>query len=438
MKCVQYTSQPAQPLQGEVTMPGDKSISHRAVMLGSIAEGETTVHGFLNGEDCQATLGICRQMGVAIDYVADQPLVIQGVGKYGLTASESAFDCGNSGTSMRLLAGLLAGQSFDSILTGDASLQRRPMERISDPLTRMGASIQTQAGKPPLYITGNKTLTGIHYSMPHASAQVKSCLLLAGLYAQGETVIIEPIPTRDHTERLLQAFSCPIKQEQNNLIISGDAVCKATEIWIPGDISSAAFFLVAASIIPGSVLLIRKTGINPGRTGIVHILKKMGADITLINEHHAGAEPVADILVKYAPLTGIDITKDLVPLAIDEFPAICIAAAAASGTTTLHGAAELRVKESDRIAAMVNGLQTMGIKAEAFADGFAIEGGVIQGGTVDSLGDHRIAMAFAIAGQIAQHPVYIQDCANVRTSFPNFIALTNQSGMDIRETLYEK
>jgi len=433
VKSVKYLSQPDHPLQGNISIPGDKSISHRAIMLGAIAEGSTIVTGFLEGEDCLATLQIFKDLGVRMEGPVNGKLIIHGVGKYGLKAPFKALDCGNSGTSMRLLAGLLAAQSFDSILTGDASLQKRPMERISQPLTQMGANIHTQQGKPPLSITGGKVLTGIHYALPHASAQVKSCLLLAGLYAKGETVLTESIPTRDHTERLLQAFSCPVKKQGTRLILAGEGVCKATEIDIPGDISSAAFFMVAATIKPGSSLLIEKIGINPGRTGIIHILRKMGADIQLLHERCLGEEPVADILIKNAPLTGIDIPSEWVSLAIDEFPIICIAAACASGTTTLHGAAELRFKESDRIAAMIEGLQQMGIQAEAFADGFSIEGGVIQGGTVESYGDHRIAMAFAIAGQVAINPIEINDCLNVKTSFPDFMTTARKTGMDISE-----
>lgn len=402
-------------------------------MLGAIAEGKTIVTGFLEGEDCLATLQIFKDLGVRIEGPIKGKLIIHGVGKYGLQASLKALDCGNSGTSMRLLAGLLAAQSFDSILTGDASLQKRPMERISQPLTQMGADIHTQQGKPPLSITGGKVLTGIDYVLPHASAQVKSCLLLAGLYAKGETVLTESIPTRDHTERLLQAFSWPVQKQGTRLILAGEGVGKATEIDIPGDISSAAFFMVAATIKPGSCLFLEKIGINPGRTGIIHILRKMGADIQLLHERWLGAEPVADILIKHAPLIGIDIPSDWVSLAIDEFPIICIAAACASGTTTLHGAAELRFKESDRIAAMIEGLQQMGIQTEAFADGFSIEGGVIQGGTVESYGDHRIAMAFAIAGQVAIKPIAINDCLNVKTSFPDFMITARQTGMDISE-----
>lgn len=402
-------------------------------MLGAIAEGKTIVTGFLEGEDCLATLQIFKDLGVRIEGPVNGKLIIHGVGKYGLQAPLKALDCGNSGTSMRLLAGLLAAQAFDSILTGDASLQKRPMERISQPLTQMGANIRTQQGKPPLSITGGSMLTGIDYVLPHASAQVKSCLLLAGLYAKGETVLTESIPTRDHTERLLQAFSWPIKKQGNRLILAGEGVCKATEIDIPGDISSAAFFMVAATIKPDSCLLLEKIGINPGRTGIIHILRKMGADIQLLHERCLGAEPVADILIKHAPLTGINIPSEWVSLAIDEFPIICIAAACASGTTTLHGAAELRFKESDRIAAMIEGLQQMGIQAEAFADGFSIEGGVIQGGTVDSHGDHRIAMAFAIAGQVSMNAIEINDCLNVKTSFPDFMITARQTGMDISE-----
>jgi len=428
-----FVSNPVKRMSGEISVPGDKSISHRAIIFAAIANGKTTVSGFLDGDDCLATIAAFRAMGVQIDGPVDQQVVIHGVGKHGLQQPAQVIDCGNSGTSIRLLAGLLAAQAFDSELTGDHSLQNRPMARVSKPLMAMGADITTSEGKPPLQIRGGRPLRGIRYDMPVASAQVKSCLLLAGLYAEGETTVIEPGVTRDHTERMLKTFSWPVKINNNEISLNADGECHATDIQVPGDISSAAFFLVAASITPGSELLIRNVGINPTRTGVIQILDKMGADIRLVNERFFGEEPVADLLVQYAPLNGIDIPLELVPLAIDEFPVIFIAAACAHGTTRLRGAQELRSKESDRIAAMVDGLQRMGIKTKACEDGLDIEGGVLQGGVVHSYHDHRIAMAFAIAGAVAQHPVTIKDCINVSTSFPSFVQTANAAGLHIGE-----
>lgn len=433
MKLLHFVSSPVPTLQGDITVPGDKSISHRAIILGAIAKGTTTISGFLEGEDCLATLKAFRAMGVAIEGPVAQRVVIHGVGKYGLKKPADVIDCGNSGTTIRLLAGLLAAQSFDSELTGDKSLQKRPMERVSRPLAQMGAEIRTTEGKPPLFISGGRTLHGINYEMPEASAQVKSCLLLAGLYAEGETKVTEPGFTRDHTERMLTTFSYPIQKSENTVLINSESECLGTDIIVPGDISSAAFFIVAATIIPGSDLIIRNVGINPTRTGIIQILARMGANISLNNKRLCGEELVADLNVKYAPLEGIDIPSDLVPLAIDEFPVIFIAAACAKGQTLLHGARELRCKESDRIGAMVEGLQKLGIEAQAFEDGLYINGGELQGGEVNSFHDHRIAMAFSIAGAVAKNPVTIKDCANVATSFPTFVKTANQVNLAIKE-----
>lgn len=342
-------------------------------------------------------------------------------------------DCGNSGTTIRLMSGLLAGQQFDSELTGDKSLQKRPMERISKPLTLMGAKIITCDGRPPIFIEGDQTLTGITYDMPIASAQVKSAILLAGMQAEGETSVLESSITRDHTERMLTTFSYPIQKMDNAVILQGGGTCIATDIIVPGDISSAAFFMVAASIIPGSDLLIRNVGVNPTRTGVIDILLKMGADIKLLNKRLCGEEPVADIAIKYAPLEGIDIPSALVPLAIDEFPIIFIAAACAKGQTLLHGARELRVKESDRIGVMVDGLTRLGIEVQGFEDGVFINGGELRGGVVHSAHDHRIAMAFSIAGCAAADAVEIQDCKNVQTSFPGFLERAKHLGLHIRD-----
>lgn len=433
MSSLDFISSPVSRLRGKIDVPGDKSISHRAIILGAIAKGTTTIKGFLDGEDCLATLRAFQSMGVKIEGPVDERVVIHGVGKYGLEKPQSVIDCGNSGTSMRLLAGLLAAQSFDSELNGDESLQKRPMARVSRPLVQMGAEILTNEGRPPLHIQGGRSLVGITYQMPEASAQVKSCLLLAGLYAKGETHIIEPGLTRDHTERMLKTFSYPLQKEGNSLIINSENECLATEILVPGDISSASFFIVAATLIPGSEILIKNVGINPARTGIIQILQLMGADISLKNKRLFGEEMVADIAVKHAELKGINIPKELVPLAIDEFPIIFVAAACAKGQTQLHGAKELRCKESDRIGVMVEGLQNLGIEANAFEDGLSINGGKLLGGKVLSHHDHRIAMSFAIAGAVAQAPVTIKNCANVATSFPGFVKTANLIKLAIEE-----
>ncbi|KTD41171.1 3-phosphoshikimate 1-carboxyvinyltransferase [Legionella parisiensis] len=435
MRIHNFISKPVHSIKGQITVPGDKSISHRSIIFGAIAKGTTIINGFLDGDDCMATLKAFQSMGVTIEGPDEQQVVIYGVGKQGLQKPEKIVDCGNSGTSMRLLAGLLTAQSFDSQLTGDESLLKRPMLRVSKPLAQMGADITTVDGKPPITIKGGKKLTGIHYVMPEASAQVKSCILLAGLYAEGETRITEIGVSRDHTELMLKNFSYPVHRSDNTLIINSANECIGTDIYIPGDISSAAFFIVAASIIPGSDILIRNVGINPTRTGIIHILLEMGANITLLEQRQLGEEWVADLRIKYAPLRGINIEASLVPLAIDEFPVIFIAAACAQGKTTLHGASELRFKESDRIAAMVDGLKKLGIHAQALDDGIIIEGGTIHGGTVESKGDHRIAMSFAIAGAVASDPVTIKNCVNVATSFPLFVETAKELQLHIEETI---
>ena len=433
MALFNFLSHPVKSIHGAITVPGDKSISHRSIIFGSIAQGTTVVNGFLEGEDCLATLKAFKNMGVNIERPSSQQLVIHGVGKYGLKRPQSIIDCGNSGTSIRLLAGLLAAQTFDSELAGDESLLKRPMLRISKPLTQMGAQISTNESKPPLKLKGGVILKGITYPMPEASAQVKSCILLAGLYAEGETKIIENGISRNHTELMLKTFSYPMQQEDNIIIVNNKSECKGTEIKVPGDISSAAFFLVAGSIIPGADLIIECVGVNPTRTGIITILQKMGADIELLNPRHYGEEPVADIRVRFAPLKGIVIPKELVPLAIDEFPILFIAAACAKGDTRIQGAEELRHKESDRIGAMIEGLSNLGVKVQSFIDGALITGGIIQGGRVDSRGDHRIAMSFAIAGAVAQNVIHIKNCANVATSFPNFVATGNKLHLHIED-----
>ncbi|MCY1397818.1 3-phosphoshikimate 1-carboxyvinyltransferase [compost metagenome] len=371
-------------------------------------------------------------MGVVIEGPHHGRVTVHGVGLHGLKPPPGPIYLGNSGTSMRLLSGLLAAQPFDTTLTGDASLSKRPMNRVAKPLREMGAVIETgPEGRPPLTIRGGQKLTGMHYDMPMASAQVKSCLLLAGLYAAGETSTTEPAPTRDHTERMLRGFGYPVDVEGATARVESGHKLTATQIEVPADISSAAFFLVAASIAEGSDLVLEHVGINPTRTGVIDILKLMGADITLENQREVGGEPVADLRVRSAKLKGIDIPEDLVPLAIDEFPVLFVAAANAEGRTVLRGAEELRVKESDRIQVMADGLKTLGVKCEPTPDGIIIDGGPYGGGEVWSHGDHRIAMSFSVASLRAGAPIRIHDCANVATSFPTFLGLASQSGIRV-------
>ena len=427
-----FLAKPGSSLAGRIRVPGDKSISHRSIMLGSLAEGTTEVEGFLEGEDALATLQAFRDMGVVIEGPHHGRVTIHGVGLHGLKAPAGPLYMGNSGTSMRLLSGLLAAQPFDTTLTGDASLSKRPMNRVAKPLREMGAVIETgPEGRPPLTIKGGQRLTGMAYNMPMASAQVKSCLLLAGLYAAGSTSVTEPAPTRDHTERMLRGFGYPVSVEGSTASVESGHKLTATRIEVPADISSAAFFLVAASIAEGSELVLEHVGINPTRTGVIDILKLMGGDITLENQREVGGEPVADIRVRAAKLKGIDIPEDLVPLAIDEFPVLFVAAACAEGRTVLRGAEELRVKESDRIQVMADGLIALGVKAEPTPDGIIIEGGSIGGGEVWAHGDHRIAMSFSVASLRATAPIRIHDCANVATSFPNFLALSAEVGINV-------
>ncbi len=429
---IDYVVAPGGSLRGRIRVPGDKSISHRAVMLGSIAEGITEVKGFLEAEDALATLQAFRQMGVVVEGPVEGRLIIHGVGKDGLKAPSAPLDLGNSGTSMRLLCGLLCGQPFDSVLVGDASLSRRPMRRVTEPLKQMGAAIETTPqGTAPIRIFGGRKRHGIYYPMPVASAQVKSALLLAGLYAEGETCVVEPAPTRDHTERMLTGFGYPLRREGNRICLKGGGGLTAVDLDVPADISSAAFFLVGASIAPQSEVLLEHVGINPTRTGVIEILRLMGADIEVLNPRLVGGEPVADLRVAYAPLRGIRIPEALVPLAIDEFPVLFIAAACAEGETVLTGAEELRVKESDRIQVMAEGLWALGIDAQPIPDGMIVRGGQIGSGRVNSHGDHRIAMAFAIAALCAQGPIEIEDCANVNTSFPGFADLARRLGLEI-------
>ena len=433
---VNYVAKPGGKLSGEFRVPGDKSISHRSIMLGSLAEGTTEVSGFLEGEDSLATLQSFRDMGVVIEGPHRGRVTVHGVGLHGLKTPPNALYLGNSGTSMRLLSGLMAAQNFDVEMTGDESLSKRPMGRVADPLRTMGAVIESaENGRPPLQIKGGEPLKGIHYELPMASAQVKSCLILAGLYAEGETTVIEPAPTRDHTERMLKGFGYPIEVDGPKVTVRPGGKLTATKIDVPSDISSAAFFMVAASIAKDSDITLQHVGINPTRVGVINILRQMGANIDMLNEREVGGEPVADLRIRSAQLKGIQIPEDQVPLAIDEFPSIFIAASCAEGTTVLTGAEELRVKESDRIQAMVDGLQILGVDAQGTEDGAIIKGfgseGSFNGGEVDSVDDHRIAMSFTIASLRANAPILVKDCANVATSFPGFVELASGCGIQV-------
>ena len=451
-----YNITPSNTVTGTIAIPGDKSISHRSIMLGSLAEGITHVTGFLEGEDALATLQAFRDMGVTIEGPDKGKLTIHGVGMNGLKPSKTPIYMGNSGTSMRLLSGILAAQAFDSVLTGDTSLNKRPMERVAAPLREMGAVIQStgHSGTSPLSITGRdnvgKPLQGIEYEMPVASAQIKSCLLLAGLWAEGTTIVTQPEISRDHTERMLSAFGYEVKVEGNRISVEGGGKLTGGDIAIPADISSAAFFMVAAAISQDSELTLTQVGINPTRTGIIDILKLMNADITLSNKTYVGEEPVADITIRSSNLVGIKIPEMLVPLAIDEFPVLFIAASCAQGRTVLTGAKELRVKESDRIAVMAEGLQALGIDCNVTDDGLIIEGqgnheqmtkvlggqidnsaAIFGGGHIVSHHDHRIAMSFAVASLRASEQIVIEGVETVNTSFPGFAELANQIGMAI-------
>lgn len=431
-----YVVQPASGTAGTIRVPGDKSVSHRAMMLGGIAEGVTEVRGFLESEDCLATMNAMAALGVKIERPGPQEVRVHGVGMQGLKGVDHPLDMGNAGTAMRLMTGLLSGQQFDSVLVGDASLMQRPMERAAKPLREMGARIDTLNGKPPVRITGGARLKGIRYELPVASAQVKSAILLAGLYAKGPTTVIEPAVTRDHTERMLTGFGCSVSSSNGEVTLQPLAKLTACSLDVPGDFSSSAFFLVAGSIARAG-LTIQGVGINPTRTGLLDILALMGADLRVTNHRTAGAEPVADIQVNPVRLKGIHVPEHLVPLAIDEFPALFIAAACAEGETIVTGAEELRVKESDRIAVMAEGLKALGVQCEVLADGMRIQGRpdgpAFSGGKIASHGDHRIAMSFTVASLRASGAIEIADVANVATSFPGFVGIARQAGLDVAE-----
>jgi 3-phosphoshikimate 1-carboxyvinyltransferase len=426
-----FTVSPSRRVSGRMQVPGDKSISHRALMLGAIAQGTTRVSGFLPGEDCLATLAAIRAMGVQVEQHDATTITVHGKGLHGLTAAPAALDMGNSGTAMRLFMGLLAAQGFNSELIGDESLSRRPMERVAVPLRLMGADIRTTAGKPPVQVLGRRKLQGIRYALPVASAQLKSALLLAGLYADGDTELTEPAVTRDHTERMLISLGQPVACNEQTVCLRGGGQLTGTDIRVPGDLSSAAFFVLAACLAAEGELVIDNVGLNPTRTGILRILALMGADLRVEPAAGSNAEPVGRLIIRPSELRGASIPPELVPLAIDEFPMVFVAAALARGETLVSGAAELRHKESDRISVMVAGLRALGVEVEELPDGARIQGGGLSGGTIDSRGDHRVAMAFAIGAARAAGPVRILDTANVATSFPGFVSQAAAVGLAI-------
>ncbi len=430
-----YRVEPGGTVAGELTVPGDKSISHRSLMLGGIAEGETEITGFLAGEDCLASLRALQALGVRIERPQPQRVRVRGVGLEGLRAAGAPLDMGNAGTAMRLFMGLLAPRAFDSTLIGDESLMRRPMERVAVPLRLMGADIRTRDGRPPVEIHGVPKLRAIDYTLPVASAQVKSAVLLAGLSAEGRTRVTEPAPSRDHTERMLAAFGVEVLREGATVTLAGGQRLAGTSVAVPADFSSAAFFLVAGCLAAERGLLLRNVGINPTRTGLLEMLRLMGADIRVhpvAQDARGGGEPIADIEVRKSRLKGVRVPESLVPLSIDEFPVFFIAAALAEGETLVRGALELRVKESDRLAAMAEGLTVLGVENELLEDGLRIRGGSgFGGGTIESHGDHRIAMAFAVAGLAARSPIEIRDVANVATSFPGFLEIARTAGLHI-------
>jgi 3-phosphoshikimate 1-carboxyvinyltransferase len=428
-----YRLLPVTQIGGSMQVPGDKSISHRALMLGGIAHGTTRISGFLDSADCRATLEALRTLGVQIERPGAGEVLITGAGFRGLRASAAPLDMGNAGTAMRLFMGLLAGQPFDSTLIGDASLMRRPMERVATPLRLMGAQLDTLDGHPPVQIHGGAALRAIDYTLPMASAQVKSAILLAALRANGHTRVSEPAPTRDHTERMLQGFGVQLERSGATVAMRGGQTLRGTAVNVPGDISSAAFFIVAGCLAAPAGLTLRGVGVNPTRTGLIDMLRLMGAQIDIRPQQSAGPEPIADITVHAAPLRGVVVPEHLVPLAIDELPVFFIAAACATGETVVTGAAELRVKESDRLAVMASGLEAVGVRCELLPDGIRIQGGGLHGGRVNSHGDHRIAMAFAIASVRAGAAIEIDDVANVGTSFPGFPAAARTLGMQLHE-----
>jgi len=429
-----WLSSPVDRIGGRIAVPGDKSISHRALLLGAVAAGPLEVDGFLDSDDCRATRAAVKALGVRVESLDAGRLRVIGPGPRGLHDPAGPLDLGNSGTGIRLLTGLLAGLGIQAELTGDASLRSRPMERVAAPLRQMGANIETDGGRPPLRLGEAGRITAIDYALPVASAQVKSAILLAGLSARGVTVVRQPAVSRDHTERMLQSLGAPVEFDQHRAAVRGPCVLNGGRIGVPGDFSSAAFFLVAGLLRAGEGLLIRGVGMNPTRTGLLDILRAMGGRIEVREPRQLGAEPVADLWVERSPLQGIDVPPELVPLAIDEFPVLFVAAAAAKGRTRVRGAAELRVKESDRIATMARALTGLGVRLRETDDGIDIEGGPISAGTVDSAGDHRVAMSMAVAGLVAAGQIRIGDVRHVGTSFPGFADLARSAGFGLEDS----
>jgi 3-phosphoshikimate 1-carboxyvinyltransferase len=431
-----YRLQPGGAVSGTVRVPGDKSISHRALMLSGIAEGVSEITGFLASEDCLATLSALLELGVSIERPEAERVIVHGAGMNGLRQAAGPLNMGNAGTAMRLSMGLLAGRPFESTLIGDPSLMRRPMERVAVPLRLMGAQVLTQEGRPPVRILAGNGLRAIDYELPVASAQVKSAVLFAALRASGRTRVTEPAPTRDHSERMLATFGVELVRSGPTIALEGGQTLHGADVGIPGDFSSAAFFLVAGCLAAGQPLTLTNVGVNPTRTGLIELLREMGADIRIRPRPQlaASAEPVADIEVRATPLRGIKVPEAMVPLAIDEFPVFFIAAACAEGDTLVRGALELRVKESDRLATMAEGLGRLGVEHDLLPDGLWIRGrDALTGGTIDSHGDHRIAMAFAVASLRAAAPIEILEVANVATSFPAFVAAARAAGFRIEE-----
>jgi 3-phosphoshikimate 1-carboxyvinyltransferase len=425
---MRLTVQPGTALRGRICVPGDKSISHRALLLGALAEGASQVKGFLPSGDCLATLGCLRALDVEVEVHDPTALTIHGRGLRGLQEHREPLNCARSGTTMRLLAGILAGQPFESTLTGEEQLLRRPMGRIADPLRRMGADIETTDGHAPLTVRGRR-LQGCDHTLRVASAQVKSALLLAGLYADGPTIIRQPGPARDHTELMLAAMGADIEMSGLDVTLSPPASLSPLALDVPGDVSSAAFLLVAAALVPGSDVTVESVGVNPTRTGLLDILSAMGADLVVEEEHQQKSEPVADVTVRKSELRGVEVGGDTVVRMIDEFPLLAVAATQAHGSTVVHDAAELRVKETDRIAAVAAGLRALGARIEPLPDGFMIEGPTrLQGAVVDSYGDHRLAMALAVAGLIAEGQTVVENAECITDSFPSFIELMRELG----------
>jgi 3-phosphoshikimate 1-carboxyvinyltransferase len=434
-----YLAAPSAAVSGTIAVPGDKSVSHRSLLLSGIATGTSEVSGFLPSEDCLASLAAMRALGVRIEQQGITEVQVRGVGLRGLKASAQALDMGNAGTAMRLFTGLLSAQAFDSRLIGDASLMQRPMERVARPLREMGADVRTHNGTPPVDIRGGAMLHGIEYRMPVASAQVKSAVLLAGLYAGGVTTVLSPAPSRDHSERMLRCFGADVTVAGLSVQLKPPRELQAQRVKVPGDFSSAAFFIVAGLLAAAPAgLTIRNVGMNPTRTGLLDILQRMGAKIDVMNARDSDAEPIADLVVRRSQLRGITVPAELVALSIDEFPVLFIAAACAEGETLISGAEELRVKESDRIAVMSAGLRALGVGHETYPDGLRIvgraEGAAFSAGEVDSRADHRVAMAFSIASLRASGPIIIRDVANVATSFPGYVQLARSAGLDLHES----